>query len=671
MMPTGLITDNFGWPVNDADLKFLAERWITPELAFEAHLRRVDHATGKEVIGQKQAGDYSGLLIPYTWPGENRDREYRLRRDNPEVETRDGKSRPKRKYIAPPGRGNMLYVPPGIDVDLLSESALPIIITEGEFKTLALWRLANHEVSSPRFLPIGLSGVWNWRGTIGKRISPQGVRVSEKGAIPDVSRISWEGRKVIVAFDTDLSGNEAVRIARGALAKELRSRGALTGFLEWPVEWGKGIDDALAYKGPQPILVLLEQTAYQDPKGWRERLITTEKGVPKALIENATIALQESPEWNGVLQFDQFTQTIRAIRPTPWGYTGEWTDAQDIKLACWLQRNSIEVKPDGAHDAVIVAADEHRIDSLKDYLESLEWDGKPRINRWLTDYCGVDCSEYSMTVGAKWLISAVARGLEPGCKVDTCLILEGQQGAGKSRALRTLANGWFTDQLPDLHTKDSQHQLDGRWIIELAELDSLSRSEVSAHKKFLSIQSDRYRPSHGRRVKEFPRRCVFAGSTNTEDWHRDETGGRRFWPVRVGEIDVDALERDRHQLWAEAVRRYKHGYNWWLEGTVADQAAAEISERFQTDAWHTPIVLYLNGRGLTEVGIADLLLGCLNKPKEHWTQADQNRVARVLRSLGWERFNKREGSTVVKRYRLKDVDGVDTLDGFEAESVYS
>lgn len=650
------LTDLFGDDLTASDLKLLSDRWITPELAQAAHIRRVDHATGKQMIGQRQSGEYAGLLIPYIWPGENRDREYRLRRDRWEVEIRGEKARAKRKYLAPPGRGNMLYLPPGISVEDLNRADLPVVITEGELKTLALWRLSNHGVDAPRFLPVGLSGVWNWRGTVGKRGGPNGERLDEKGPIGDLARINWTGRSVSIAFDADLTKNESVRAARDLLAKELRSRGALTGHLEWPQDWGKGIDDALANKGPEAILPLIAGVSYRDSKGWRERLIVGDSGKTKALLENAAIALRECPEWNGILQFDEFTQRIHAIKPTPWGFTGEWTDAQDIKLACWLQQSGIHVKPDTAHDAVIVAADENRIDSLKTYLEGLTWDGTPRIDRWLIDYCGVAFSEYSVTIGWKWLVSAIARAMDPGCKVDCALILEGKQGVGKSRALRVLANGWFTDQVPDLHHKDSQAQLEGKWIIELAELDSLSRSEVSAHKKFFSIQVDRYRPSHGRRVKEFPRRCVFAGSTNSDDWHRDETGGRRFWPVRVTAVDIDRLAADRHQLWAEALERYRDGATWWLEGIVAEQAASEITERFQADPWHIPIARFLEGR--SDVSVSELLFDCIKKDRGNWNQTDQNRVARILKSMGWEKYSKREGAAVVKRYRSVDVDSV-------------
>ena len=142
--------------------------------------------TGGEIVGRRGGGDYSGILIPYFLPGSDQVRDYRLRRDHPDLEYDTGGSlKPKRKYLSPPGRSNMLYLPPGVSQSLLGDPMLPVVITEGEFKTLALWRAAHYGASSrPRFLPLGVSGVYNWRGTIGKTVGPDGSRMDIKGAIP-------------------------------------------------------------------------------------------------------------------------------------------------------------------------------------------------------------------------------------------------------------------------------------------------------------------------------------------------------------------------------------------------------------------------------------------------------------------------------------------------------
>jgi hypothetical protein len=215
----------------------LEARWIDRRLALQAGLRRVDSLSGGEVVG-RQGGNHAGILIPYFHPGADQVREYRLRRDHPELEYDSaGNLKPRQKYLSPPGRSNMLYIVPGIDPGLFRDVSIPVVVTEGEFKTLALWRLANHgSPREPRFLPLGLSGVYNWRGTVGKAVGPDGGRADVKGVIPDLDWVAWQGREVVIAYDADAVVKDSVRIARFQLAAHLRGRGALVGFLEWDPE---------------------------------------------------------------------------------------------------------------------------------------------------------------------------------------------------------------------------------------------------------------------------------------------------------------------------------------------------------------------------------------------------------------------------------------------------
>jgi hypothetical protein len=189
-------------------------------LAESAFLRRVDSWTGAQLVGRK-GGDYAGIAIPYFAPGDRHVREYRLRRDHPDLEAdSSGQLKVKQKYLSPPGRSNMLYLPPGCEDALLGNCELPLIITEGEFKTLALWRLAKLDAqNNPRFLPVGISGVFNWRGTVGKATAPDGQRLNVKGPILDLDWIVWKGRKVIIAFDADAAVKDQVRFARIELAR--------------------------------------------------------------------------------------------------------------------------------------------------------------------------------------------------------------------------------------------------------------------------------------------------------------------------------------------------------------------------------------------------------------------------------------------------------------------
>ena len=254
------------------------------------------------------------------------------------------------------------------------------------------------------------------------------------------------------------------------------------------------------------------------------------------------------------------------------------------------------------------------------------------------DYLGTERNDYAEEVGARWLTSAVARIYRPGAKADCCLILEGRQGLKKSTALRTIAGEWFTDEIADLGSKDAAMQTRGVWIIEIAELDSLGRPEVSKVKAFMSRACDRFRPPYGRRLIESPRQCVFAGSVNQSSYLRDETGGRRFWPASCTRILIDELARDRDQLWAEAVLRFRGGSVWWLDSVELNRIAQqEQSDRYEGNPWDEVIAFWLEhptarndcGNPIApftsndeSVSIHDVLLHCVGKRQELWTQCD-------------------------------------------------
>lgn len=634
-------------------------RWIDQRLAEAAFLRRVDSFTGAQLVGRK-GGDYSGIAIPYFAPGSHHVREYRLRRDHPDFEAdATGDLKVKQKYLSPPGRGNMLFLPPGCDHVVLSNADLPLVITEGEFKTLALSRLARwKDAEAVQFLPIGIAGVFNWRGVIAKATGPDGQRVNVKGPITDLNWIAWHGRKVIIAFDADANTKEQVRFARAELAQHLRRKGAAVAFYEWELAKVKGIDDHLAVVGPEVVLDEIGRASFTS-FDWREELIrskpspSNKQGNIYPVLANAITALRYAPEWKGVLAFNEFDLMPMVMRVAPWGVSTSghsWTDQEDRLTADWLQRNGILVDVNTAAQAAQTVARDRFFHPIKGYLESIKWDGRPRLESWLSTYLGVENTSYSRAIGARWLVSAIARIYKPGAKADCCLILEGPQGIKKSTALKTLGGPYFTDELADLGSKDCALQTRGVWIIELAELDTLGRSEVSRIKAFMSRTIDRFRPPYGKRLIESPRQCVFAGTVNHSAYLRDDTGARRFWPVVCGAISIDHLAHDRDQLWAEAKAQFDQGAVWWLEtAELVNTAAEEQANRFDTDPWHELIACWVTGRHSTSV--SEVLSCCLDKPRAQWTQGDKNRVARCFRSLGWERYRERIGTALDWRYR--------------------
>lgn len=238
-------------PLSEQDLAWLAESFITPELSEQAQLFRVESSDGAELVGRNGRADYSGIAFPYYWPGESNPREYRLRRDHPELEQKpDGSFREKAKYLSPPGRGNLFYIPPGTPYEYLCDLSVQAVITEGEKKALALY--AYFMERDERALVIALPGVWNWRGTIGKTEDEKGRRRDVKGVISDFGRVAWPGRVVTIIYDANVATNESVAAARRGLAKELSRRGARVRLVDLPqIEGVNGVDDLLALKGPE------------------------------------------------------------------------------------------------------------------------------------------------------------------------------------------------------------------------------------------------------------------------------------------------------------------------------------------------------------------------------------------------------------------------------------
>ena len=386
------------------------------------------------------------------------------------------------------------------------------------------------------------------------------------------------------------------------------------------------------------------------PEAWKKNLIASANGSLKPSIANALTYFRHDPAWRGVLARDTFALRTVARRKTPWGFSGAWTEQQDT-LACeWLAHQGVFVSTDVAAKAIETVATEQAFDSLNEWLDSLVWDRKSRVATWLPDYVGAAENGYSCNVGMRTLIAAIARAKRPGCKVDSVLVLEGRQGVGKSTVGRILGHLWYSDDMSEMGSKDSIMQTAAAWVVELAELDALSRSEQSRIKAFISRSTDRFRPPYGRRIVEVPRRSIFIGTTNNGAYLRDETGARRFWPVQCGDIDLAGLERDRDQLWAEAVHLFNAGEPWWIsDETEAEEAAEQQADRYECDPWQALISEWAEGR--TSISVAELLTSAIQRPAGQWTQADQNRVARCLRVTGWERFQQRNGKQREWRYR--------------------
>ncbi len=389
--------------------------------------------------------------------------------------------------------------------------------------------------------------------------------------------------------------------------------------------------------------------------GWIARLALKASGKPDATVGNGVAILDAHPDWQGVFRLDVRAGTICVMRPSPL-YDAPGTtfpralrDVDATYLRVWLERLDFggldwgfKLPADVCFAAIASIAHQNQFDPVRDYFDSLVWDGNPRIATWLETYLGAEVGGpdddtqtalYLHSVGPAWLISAVARTYEPGCQADSMLVLEGPQGIGKSTGIRALAgNCGFRDDVGDIRNKDAALAVHGPLIVEFAELDGLNRAEATAIKAFLSRAVDSVRPPYGRTTEDRDRRCVFFGTTNDHDYLRDATGNRRFWPVACGTVDRAAIARDRDQLWAEAVQAYHDGLPWHIEEAVVVAAAREQqASRLEQDVWTEKVTDYLAQHPMTTV---PAILTHLGIPTEHQNRSVETRVGRILKTLG-------------------------------------
>ena len=332
-------------------------------------------------------------------------------------------------------------------------------------------------------------------------------------------------------------------------------------------------------------------------------------------------------------------------------------DADFTSIVSAFDKENASVARETVIQAAMRAASFRGFDPVKDYLDGLAWDKTERLAFWLRDYFGAttedrDEARWNGEIGRRFLLGAVARVYQPGAQVDSVLIAEGEQGIGKSSAFRVLAvrDEWYACDLPDLRSKDAVHHVLGPWIVELDELDALSRKEATAVKSFLTRRTDRARLSYERVTTNYPRRVVFCGTTNEDSYNSDATGGRRFWPFKVrAPIDVAGIERDRDQLWGEAVAQYKAGYAWHLDdGELQRIATDQQRERFKASPWLEVIEKHLIGK--TEARVSHILEDCLDIQTGQQSQFHMNEVVRCLRHLGWERRQVRREEGRVRVY---------------------
>jgi hypothetical protein len=403
---------------------------------------------------------------------------------------------------------------------------------------------------------------------------------------------------------------------------------------------------------------------------WGAALVRHEKGQRKGELvscpANAQTILTCDPNWRGVLAWDEFAGCPVTLTAPPWDAQdrpatvkpAHWTDADTTRLRASMARSRqrLVLGKEDMNAAVDAAALTRVVHPVREYLRSCAPDETVTFDTWLVDYCGAEDTPLVRAIGAAWMISAVARVMRPGEQVDHMLVLCGGQGAGKSSAIRALVPNpdWFNDEF-DPSTKDGKLALRGVWIVEASELAGLKRAEIETIKGAVTRRVDKYRDPYGYRDTRYARQCVLAGSTNAEQFLKDDTGDRRYWPVAVvGKMNVAGLIAARDALWAEAFARFEKGVLWHFTRKELQDAAKEQQEaRRIVDPRQEIVERWLAGyhseagvktprreRGVTvQEALCDD--GALAMPRDRATKPMEMDAAALLRKCGWVKCSTR------------------------------
>lgn len=382
---------------------------------------------------------------------------------------------------------------------------------------------------------------------------------------------------------------------------------------------------------------------------WQNLLVKNSGGKLKSdSLQNAILLVEN--QYKGIFVLNEFSDEIFVIRCPPWEDPAKFkahrlTQDDIIRMTACLECRGLAPTTKKTADAISTVAKKNAFHPVRKYFDSLKWDGISRLSKWISYYLGSEQNlDYLAAVGTKWLVAAVTRIYRPGAKFDHMLVLEGKQNKGKSTALRTLATfgrdepvEYFCDSvtLDEIGEPSATAMFQGKIIIEFQELEGMKKKEDTALKRYITLQTDEVQKKYENPVTAYPRQFVLAGTTNDDCWLRDPTGNRRYWPVKVGEIDIAALKNDREQLWAEAVALYKADYKIWLADgdPVYKLAQAEQSQRVAADPWEPHVLKFIAGRPF--VTIAEILKDLMPLVASH-DNAASSRVAGILKNNGWE-----------------------------------
>lgn len=403
-------------------------------------------------------------------------------------------------------------------------------------------------------------------------------------------------------------------------------------------------------------------------ESWLELLTRNRDHMVEGTLHNLMLIMENDERLAGLWWLNDSSNQVVLAREPVWqgGNRHEFIDSDTYELAAWLQhpdRYRMKCSDDMVLKAVIAIARRYRRHPIREFLGALEWDGTPRVERMLVELFGAEDSDYCRRAAQCFMVSAVARVLweDPkapslGAQVDFMLVLEGEQGKRKSSALRAIfGSEWFVETSESPSGNDFYQVIQGAWGVEIGEMDSFSKADVTSVKTAITRRVDKFRAPYERVPRAYRRECVFAGTTNEHQYLRDPTGGRRFLPVRTdGEVLIDRITAEREQLWAEAVRMFRDGFQWW---DLPADAAEHQAERYVGDSWEGRVEAWLDMRVAQEkypsrlkfsagsevewATTDEILSHAIGLDVGKHSKPEQMRVAAILKTLGRVNHRKR------------------------------
>ncbi|WP_458068653.1 VapE domain-containing protein [Rhodanobacter sp. BL-MT-08] len=399
-----------------------------------------------------------------------------------------------------------------------------------------------------------------------------------------------------------------------------------------------------------------------DHNDWGNKLTRNSTGKPESTTHNTLLVMTHADPLQGLFSLDEFANVVKLTRDACWqaGQRDEFTDQDGTELSGWLgspDNYKLNVKRDMVMDCVEAMARRRKVHPVREYLTTLVWDGKPRVRSLFPRLFSAEDTDYTRQAAQCFMVSAVARILwldakvrHNGAQVDFMLVLEGEQGRGKTSAVRELFGAeWYAESMESPSSKDFYQSLRGRWCVEIGEMDSFSKADVTKVKQAITARFDTYRPSYGRVSRSFRRENIFVGTTNENEYLRDASGGRRFLPVKVNAVHIAKIIAERDQLWAEAVQMFRDGFAWW---SLPDDAVEQQDERFAEDSWQGPLQRWLAGRApdshypsripfagdgkpVEWATTTELLANALGIDVGKHGKPEQMRIASIMRRLKW------------------------------------